>query len=104
MAFVARVKELIKEKGISQKEFLETLGLGRNSFTHWSKYGNIPRHETLIKIAAYFGVSTDYLLGKTEERRPVESVAAITDDDLPPEALKELENYKEFLRLKYGKK
>lgn len=46
------------------------LGISRGSVTHW-KAGKVPQHSTLIKIADYFGVSVDYLLGK--EEKPVVS-------------------------------
>lgn len=46
------------------------LGISRGSVTHW-KAGKVPQHSTLLKIAEYFGVSVDYLLGK--EDKPVAS-------------------------------
>lgn len=39
------------------------IGLSRSACSHWSK-GNLPKPEALIKIADYFDVSTDYLLGR----------------------------------------
>lgn len=112
MIFCDRVKMLLKEKGVSQKDFLEKLNLGRNSFTHWSKYGNLPRHETLVRIAAYLGVSKEYLTGESNERKYDESAAAISvsaDDTistkgLPQVAIEELKDYIEILRIKHKEK
>lgn len=42
------------------------LGISMGSIAQW-KNGSTPSGETLVKIADYFGVSTDYLLGRTEE-------------------------------------
>jgi len=102
MSLVERINQLCKENGTSLTGLERQLGFGNGTIRRWDKIA--PSIEKVASVASYFGVSIDYLTGKTNERRPAESVAAITDDDLPPEALKELENYKEFLRMKYSKK
>ncbi len=65
----ARLKELRKEKGITQIEIAEFLGYTE---THYQQveYGhvNIPSL-TLETLADYFEVSTDYLLGRSDDRR-----------------------------------
>lgn len=69
--FSARIKALRKEKGVTQVEMAEFLGCKDR---HYQKieYGeiNIPSL-TLVKLADYFGVSTDYLLGRSDNRGPV---------------------------------
>lgn len=64
--FISRIELLLAEKGIQKKTFLAELGLSKNSFVNWRDRGNVPSGATLQKIADYFGVSVDYLLGKTE--------------------------------------
>lgn len=64
--FVDNLKMLIKERGITQKKFLMDLGLNINAIGDWSKNGNIPKGDTLQRIANYFSVSVDYLLGKSD--------------------------------------
>jgi len=62
-----RLKELRKRKKISQLKLAMDLGMNQNSI---SRYENLERqadYETLIKIADYFNVSIDYLLGRTDE-------------------------------------
>lgn len=49
---------------------LKTLGLSTSKGTAW-KNGSIPKGDTLLKIASYFHVSTDYLLGNTDDPAPV---------------------------------
>lgn len=64
-----RLKPLRKEKGKKQKEMAELLQVTER---HYQKieYGHINiSATTLLTLADYFGVSTDYLLGRTEERR-----------------------------------
>lgn len=63
--------ELCKLKGVSCKKAAEEIGLSNSITTKWKKTGATPSGETLEKVAAYFGVSTDYLLGKEEQKKPV---------------------------------
>ena len=63
MNTVDKILLLINDKGISKNKMLTDLGLSKNSFVNWEKRGTSPSGETLSKIAAYFKVSTDYLLG-----------------------------------------
>ena len=67
--FSVRIKELRKEKGLTQVAMAEFLGCKDR---HYQKieYGeiNIPSL-TLVKLADYFDVSTDYLLGRSDDRR-----------------------------------
>lgn len=66
--FSARLKELRSEKGVKQSEIAEVLGCTPN---HYQKieYGQINISATsLMVLADYFGVTTDYLLGRSEER------------------------------------
>lgn len=63
-----RLKKLRKEKGISQLKLSLDLNMNQNSI---SRYENLEReadYETLIKFADYFGVSIDYLLGRTDKK------------------------------------
>lgn len=67
MTVFDRVKELAKKQGISIVELEEKLGFGRNSLYSWKK--KTPNGDRLSKVADYFGVTTDYLLGRTETPR-----------------------------------
>lgn len=49
---------------------LKTLGLSTSKGTAW-KSGSIPKGDILLKIASYFHVSTDYLLGNTDDPSPM---------------------------------
>lgn len=54
---------LCNQRGISPTKLCEILNLSNATAVRWKK-GSIPQDTTLIKIADYFNVSTDYLLGK----------------------------------------
>ena len=60
---------LCNKIGKSPSAVDEEMGFMRSVVTRWSK-GTIPRQATLQKVADYFGVSVDYLLGK--EKQPTE--------------------------------
>jgi len=58
---------LCEKVGEKPTPLTKKLGFAHGSVTRW-KNGSVPNGKTLSVIAEYFGVSTDYLLGKTEER------------------------------------
>lgn len=60
------VKEC-ERKGLKPNRVAREIGISSATITKWSN-GSIPRGETLSKVASYFGVTSDYLLGNTEER------------------------------------
>ena len=69
MTFYERLTELRREKGLTQKQIVDELNLGKNSFGDWKK-GTIPVRSTQQLLAKYFGVSVDYLMGKTNNPIP----------------------------------
>lgn len=65
-----RVKKLADKQKISIVELEEKLGFGRNSLYSWKT--KTPNGDRIKKVADYFGVSTDYLLGRTDTPEVVE--------------------------------
>jgi transcriptional regulator with XRE-family HTH domain len=65
MGFSAVLKKLRNERRISQKSLSQYLGLTRQAIASYETGKREPGYEILIKIAEYFQVSTDYLLGRT---------------------------------------
>ena len=61
--FKIRLRELRIERKLSQKELSNLLGFGRTTVNDWEVKGTEPTLDTIIKIAQFFEVSTDYLLG-----------------------------------------
>jgi len=61
------LKNLCDEQGISVNTLEEKIGLGKNTLYSWKK--NTPKGSNLIRVADYFDVSTDYLLGRTDKKR-----------------------------------
>lgn len=61
-----RVVELCKEKGISQRKLQEEVNMSTGALSKWKT--STPNVTLLQKVADYFGVTTDYLTGKTKYR------------------------------------
>lgn len=66
-----RIKELRESKGISQIILGKYLGVARSTICQYEKGNRQPDPLTLQKIADYFGVSVDYLLGREETKTTV---------------------------------
>ncbi|MBO5049374.1 MAG: helix-turn-helix transcriptional regulator [Oscillospiraceae bacterium] len=61
-----RLKELRKRKGLSQLRLATDLHTTQNTISRYETGEREPGIDELIKIANYFNVSVDYLLGRTE--------------------------------------
>lgn len=93
-----RVKILCDRRRMSVSELEDRLDFGKNSLYGWKK--KIPNGANLKKVADYFNVSVDYLLGRTEDPH-IETIAAHHDgEEWTEEELEEIERFKEFVRMK----
>ncbi len=76
-----RVRELAKKQGLSINQLEEKLNFGKNSLYGLKKSN--PNSKIIEKIADYFNVSTDYLLGRTDNPKIAsDEVAGYTTEDL----------------------
>ena len=64
--FGERLLELRKEKGVSQAKLAKDLGVSYSVECYWETNRSEPTAPNLIKIADYFGVSVDFLLGRVD--------------------------------------
>lgn len=64
--FGKRLQELRKENGLSQKEFAKAIGYSQSQISQWETNINEPTASAIIKIANYFNVCADYLLGRKD--------------------------------------
>lgn len=99
-----RVKELSEQRGENIKNVAVKLGFSENAFYKWKSQS--PKSETLEKVADYFHVSTDYLLGRTDIKEllvdnTVQNIAAHHDgDEWTDEELEEIEEFKRFVAMR----
>lgn len=63
--FTENLDVLIKNKGITKNQLLKELKLGKNSIINWDTRNTLPNGNTLVRIADYFAVSIDELIGRT---------------------------------------
>lgn len=66
--FGQRLRELRRENRISAKELAIALDIAQSSISRYENDLREPRRDFLEKVSAYFNVSIDYLLGKTDEQ------------------------------------
>ena len=66
-AVVEKILSLMKSKGVSGTTLTSELGISSSSITEWKKGKANPGVEAIIKIARFFEVSIDYLLGETDD-------------------------------------
>lgn len=82
MTFSERLTILMKDRKVTAKELSEKLEIGKNQFKYWADKGNTPSGETVSKLADYFDVSVDYLIGKTDDPSPKQKKPAFIDGEL----------------------
>lgn len=61
-----RLKELREEKNLTQKQVSEIFGLNSVTYLHYEKDQRVPSLSLIVEFANYYGVTVDYLLGRTD--------------------------------------
>lgn len=64
------VKNLREERGISQYQLANDLGVAQSTVGMWESGRREPGFDATQKLADYFDVSIDYLLGRTQQKKP----------------------------------
>ena len=67
-SFKVRVKELRKEKRFTQREMGEQLGITMRAYQCYEQGTRYPEFPGLIKLADFFDVSLDYVVGRSNHR------------------------------------
>lgn len=62
-----RIKELRNAHGLTQVEFAKRLSVSKQAVSNWENNNIQPSIDMLVKIADYFAVTTDYLLGRSQD-------------------------------------
>jgi transcriptional regulator with XRE-family HTH domain len=114
MLFANRLKELRKDKGLTQDDMANFLCVKRQTYSAYERQISLPDIIILDKLSNFFGVSVDYLLGKTNYKKIINELSAsesiVVDesqkellkknDDLSPEYQAELKKYADLLKIK----
>lgn len=83
-----RLRDLRRENNLTGEQLASALNMKQSAISKWENGLQEPSKENLKKLAAYFHVSSDYLLGLTDEREPYKKPLKFEEE------LKILENTK----------
>ncbi len=64
----SNIKSLRALRGINQEDLGKRIGVSKQSVSNWENENILPSIEMLVRIADFFGVTTDFLLGRSEHR------------------------------------
>ena len=62
-----RIRAVRLEKNVDQNTFAKEINVSNASVSYWENAKQIPSAEVIYKMAVYFGVSVDYILGLKDE-------------------------------------
>ena len=91
------LKQLRTKQGLTSEELCSKIGIKGGSYRNYERNDRKPDYDTLVKLADFYGVSTDYLLGRPDAKPPEEPL----DEFARKEHLKSLEKVfmKKYLAL-----
>lgn len=77
-----RIKYLREHKDISQIELAKYLNIGNTTLSQYESGKRIPSDQIKLKIANYFNVSVDFLLGNTDNPSPINETEPSIDEEI----------------------
>lgn len=84
MDISTQLRELRAEKALTQGQLAAVLGITQDSISLWEKGKRVPDTQYIIKLADFFEVSADYLLGRSDDLGAVNvhnSAPSLSDDE-----------------------
>lgn len=94
--FAQRLKVLRKERGITQQQLADGVGISKGGLSYYENAGRTPDISILERFADYFGVTTDYLLGRTNAQTQKAKLQAVCNHTgLSDKSVNLLSNLKE---------
>lgn len=66
---ITRIKDLREDSDISQKQLADVLGISQRTYSHYENGTRKIPLDILLALADYYNCSTDYLLGRTKEKK-----------------------------------
>lgn len=112
MKFAEILREERLNLGLNQVEFAKIFNVTKQTVSNWENGNRNPDSATLSKLADYFGVTVDYLLGRTDERnlnkeKPkldegIKTIAAHRInpyEDISEEGINKINEYIEMIRI-----
>lgn len=106
--FQVRLKELREKAGYSQQGFADAIGVKQSTVGNWEAGAREPKFEIMERLADFFGVSVDYLLGRDVTHNYADSLKPSKDGSkwipvlgtvvagIPLEAIEDIIDYEEI--------
>lgn len=94
-----RIKQLREEKGLKQEELAKVLSVAPSTIGMYERDEREPNDSITLKIAEYFGVSTDYLLGKTDIKNIEDEFKTIYSKEIEGLTEEEIKEALEFYKI-----
>lgn len=105
-----RLKQLRKRDGLSQTEFAKKFNISTGTIGNWETGAREPDASTMMKIAKFFNVTVDYLLGETDNPgKPMRTTDDVKvalfggDGEVTDEMWDEVVRFAEFVKSKHSK-
>lgn len=111
--FNIRLKELRESKGLSQYAFAAEFNISQSTVGNWEAGTRTPDSKTLSSLADYFGVSVDYILGRTDKAEKPKSTHDTSDmkvalfggdGEVTDEMWEEVINFVDYVKAKHKDK
>ena len=99
MTMGERIKQLRKEKGMTQTDLAQTLNVTKGTVSTWETNSRVPGFETMNALSDLFQKSIDYIMGRSDDATPTTQ----NEDDLEDLALSQVEADLTEYALKYAR-
>lgn len=84
------LKRLRTKKGLTSEELCSKIGIKGGSYRNYERNDRKPDYDTLVKLADFYGVTTDYLLGRPDAKEPADPIASLpTVDEMEKDLFRE---------------
>lgn len=84
------LKRLRTKKGLTSEELCSKIGIKGGSYRNYERNDRKPDYDTLVKLADFYGVTTDYLLGRPDAKAPADPIASLpTVDEMEKDLFRE---------------
>ena len=104
LMFKIRLKKIRESKGLSQKQLAIFLDVSQGAIGNWESGTRMPNLDILGKIADYFDVTTDYLLGKEDCELQPDSIDSVIYEELQKMTDSEKEEILAFINFTKSKR
>ena len=84
------LKQLRTKQGLTSEELCSKIGIKGGSYRNYERNDRKPDYDTLVKLADFYGVTTDYLLGRPDAKEPPDPIASLpTVDEMEKDLFRE---------------